>query len=119
MALPFLEFDLAGELRQLHEESAWANGHNAKTLIKYDDFRVVLMAVRANTQIPGHQAAGRTCIHVTSGHLRVHALQRTFDLRPGSVLAFDKAVPHDLQALEDSALLLMIAWPGREERHGA
>ena len=58
-------------------------------------------------------------IHVTSGHLRLHALERTFDLLAGSLLAFDKAVPHDLQALEDSAVLLMIAWPGREETRGA
>jgi hypothetical protein len=49
----------------------------------------------------------------------VPALQRTFGLLPGSLLAVDKSVPHDLHALEDSALLLVIAWPGREETHGA
>jgi quercetin dioxygenase-like cupin family protein len=117
MDLPFLEFDLVRELRQLHDEPTWTNGHNAKTLVKYDDFRLVLMTLRASAQVRGHKAPGRTCIHMTSGHLRVHALGRTFDLLPGGLLAFDKAVPHDLQALEDSVLLLMIAWPGREETH--
>ena len=38
---PFLEYDLARELRQLHEEPSWTNGQNAKTLVKYDEFRVV------------------------------------------------------------------------------
>ena len=33
---------------------------------------------------------------------------------PAAFSPLDKAVPHDLQALEDSALLFMIAWPGRE-----
>ena len=113
MALPFLEYDLVRELRQLHEEPSWKNGQNAKTLVKYADFRVVLMALKLSSRIPGHNAPGRISIHMISGHVLVHALERTFDLLPGSFLALDKAVPHDLEALEDSAFVLTIAWPGR------
>ena len=115
MALPFLEYDLVREVRQLHEEPGWKNGQNAKTLVKYDDFRVVLMALRASSLVPLHKARGRILLHMISGHVLVHALDRTFDLLPGSLLVFDKEVSHDLQAIEESALLLSIVWPGRQE----
>jgi hypothetical protein len=34
---------------------SWSSGQNAKTLVKYDDFRVVLTALRARARLPGHQ----------------------------------------------------------------
>ena len=114
MAAPFLEFDLGRELEQLHCEPQPTGGQNAKTLAKYDDFRIVLTALKAHTHIPGHQTEGRMSIHTVRGHLRLRALGRTFDLRAGSLLALDQGVAHDLDALEDSAFLLTIAWPGRE-----
>jgi hypothetical protein len=40
MAGPYMEFDLIAELHHLKAESAWSTGHNARTLIKYDDLRV-------------------------------------------------------------------------------
>jgi quercetin dioxygenase-like cupin family protein len=113
MAAPFLEFDLTRELEQLHSEPPPTSGQNAKTLVKYDDFRIVLIALRAHTRIPGHQADGRISVHTLRGHIRMRALERTFDLRAGNLLALDQGLPHDVEALEDSALLLTIAWPGR------
>ena len=35
-----------------------------------------------------------------------------FDLLSGSLPALDHRVPHDLEALEESVVLLAIAWPG-------
>jgi quercetin dioxygenase-like cupin family protein len=113
MGTPFLEFDLAGELEQLAREPQPIGGHNAKTLVKYDDLRIVLIALRADARIPGHQAEGRISVHTIRGHIRIRAIQRTFDLPAGSLLALDRGLPHDVEALEDSALLLTIAWPGR------
>jgi quercetin dioxygenase-like cupin family protein len=113
MAAPFLEFDLARELEQLQCELEPTSGQNAKTLVKYDDLRIVLIALRADARIPGHQAEGRISVHTIRGHIRIRAIQRTFDLPAGSLLALDRGLPHDVEALEDSALLLTIAWPGR------
>ena len=66
MASPFLEFDLTREVEQLHSEATWKTGRNARTLIKYDDFRVVLTALQANTRIPEHKTDGRISVHVLS-----------------------------------------------------
>ena len=113
MGTPFLEFDLTRELEQLDCEPQPTSGQNAKTLVKYDDFRIVLIALKAGTRIPGHQAEGRISVHTIRGHIRMRALERTFDLPTGSLLALDRGLAHDVEALEDSAMLLTIAWPGR------
>jgi quercetin dioxygenase-like cupin family protein len=112
MAGPFLEFDLTAEVSRLHGESTWKTGQNARTLIKYDDLRVVLMALKAGTHIPEHKSNGRISVQVLSGHIRLNASGRAFDLRPGSLVALDEHAPHDVEALEESAILLTIAWPG-------
>jgi quercetin dioxygenase-like cupin family protein len=112
MASPFLEFDLAAEADRLRLESTWHAGQNSRTLIKYDDFRVVLTAIRSGTRISEHKTDGRISVHVLSGHLRLNAVGRAFDLRPGSLVALDQGEPHDLEALDDSTFLLTIAWPG-------
>jgi quercetin dioxygenase-like cupin family protein len=113
MAAPYMEFDLLAEIHRLKAESTWSTGQNAKTLIKYDDLRVVLMALQARTQVPEHQTDGRLSVQVLSGHIEVRACGRTFNLREGGLLALDREIRHDVLALEESAVLLTIAWPNK------
>jgi quercetin dioxygenase-like cupin family protein len=51
---------------------------------------------------------------VLSGHLEVKAAGRTFNLHPGGLLALDRNQAHEVLALNESVVLLTIAWPGRE-----
>ena len=111
MAAPFLEFDLPAEVHRLHAEKGWSTGHNTRTLIKYDDFRVLLTVLQAQKRIPQHKTKGRISIQVLSGHVQLKAAGRTFSLRAGGLLALDQEVPHEVEALEESAFLLTIAWP--------
>jgi quercetin dioxygenase-like cupin family protein len=113
MADPFMEFDLLAEVHKLHTETAWNSGQNARTLIKYDDLRVVLITIRENMRVPEHKTTGRITVHVLSGLIRLRASGRTFNLRPGGVLALDHGIPHDIEAAEESAFLLTMSWPGR------
>lgn len=108
-----LEFNLDGEIDQLHGETAWSTGHNAKTLAKYDDFRIVLTVLRGGAHIPEHHTEGRISIQTVRGHIQVRAEGRTFDLPVGAVLALDRGVRHDVEARQDSAFLLTIAWRQR------
>jgi quercetin dioxygenase-like cupin family protein len=112
LAEPLMEFDLPAEIDRLRSETTWSTGQNAKTLVKYDDLRVVLMALQAKARLPEHKTEGRISVQVLSGHIRLRAGGRTFSLRTGSLLALDSGMPHDLEALEESAVLLTIAWPG-------
>jgi len=118
MSSPFLEFDLTSEVDRLHGESTWNTGQNARTLIKYDDLRIVLIALKGGARIPEHKTNGRISVQVLSGHVRLNASGRAFNLLPGSVLSLEECAPHDLEALEESALLLTIAWPGDSARNG-
>jgi quercetin dioxygenase-like cupin family protein len=114
LASSFLEFDLTAEITHLHSEPTWTTGHNARTLVKYDDLRVVVVTLRAQARMPEHKTDGRISVHVLSGHIRLSASGRTFDLRPGRLLALDRGVPHGIEALEESAFILTIAQPPKD-----
>jgi quercetin dioxygenase-like cupin family protein len=105
----FLEFDLTSEVDRLHGETTWNTGQNARTLIKYDDLRIVLIALKAGVKIPAHKTNGRISVQLLSGHIRLKASKRAFDLLPGSQFALDHRASHDLEALEEIAVLLTIA----------
>ena len=115
MSASWLRFDLEDEARGLWQEEALRAGRNAKTLVKHPDFRLVLTVLKGNSRIEGHKASGRISIQTVRGHLRIHVSQRdtmqTIDLPPGHVLALDRGVHHDVEALVDSAFLLTVAWP--------
>ena len=115
MAAPYLEFDIPWELEQLRREAGWQSGQNAKTLVKYDGLRIVLIALHAGSTLPPHQTEGQISIQSVAGHIRVRAQGRSFELRSGGLLALDQGSLHDVEAIEESAFLLTIAWPG--ERH--
>lgn len=112
---PFLSFDLAEQICQLRQEHYWQSGRNSKTLVKYPDFRIVLTAIQAKTTIHEHHSAGRISVQTVEGRIRMHAGGKEFDLPAGRVLVLDRAMPHDVVAIEDSAFLLTIAWPDGEE----
>jgi quercetin dioxygenase-like cupin family protein len=110
---PLLEFDMASELEELHRDDSWLQptGRSSKTLVKHPDLRIVLIAMKANTRMHEHTAAGRISVHSLKGHIRLHLPERVVDLPAGRLLALDQCVPHDVEAAEDSAFLLTISWP--------
>lgn len=108
---PILSFDLNAEIEQLRCENAWQSGRNSKTLVKHTDFRVVLIVLKSNVRLHEHKAAGRISVQAIAGHIRMHVRDKVIDLLAGHMLALERALPHDVEALEDSAFLLTIAWP--------
>lgn len=115
MAGPFLEFDLGREIQQLQQEHTWSTGKNSRTLVKHGSFRVVLMALKSGTRVQEHKADGPISIQTVAGRVSIRASERTFVLPAGSLLALDRATVHDVEALEESAILLTIAWPEEVE----
>jgi quercetin dioxygenase-like cupin family protein len=47
--------------------------------------------------------------HVLSGSVRFGAERKLADLSPGNIAALDREVAHDLEALEESVVLLITA----------
>ena len=110
---PVLQFDLASEVDQLHRDQSWlqTTGRSSKTLVKYPDLRIVLIAMKANTRMHEHTAASRISVHSLNGHIRLHLPDRVVDLPAGHLLVLDQCVPHDVEAAEDSLFLLTLSWP--------
>ena len=112
-AAPEMTFDLSSELEQLHGERGWITGErNAKTLVREPDFRVVLTAMHAGTRLAQHDAVARITIQTVQGHLRVVLPDRVVDLPADHLLTLDRNVRHEVEAVEDGAFLLTLAWPG-------
>lgn len=108
---PMLNFDLDAEIKKLRAENSWHGGRNSKTLVKYANFRVVLIVLQRSARMEEHKTEGRISVQTIAGHVRMKAQDRMFDLPKGHILALERGVPHDVEALEDSAILLTFAWP--------
>lgn len=109
---PMLDFDLSTEAEQLRKEPAWFNGYNAKSLVKHEDFRLVLMVITAGAQMHRHRAKGTFCVQAIFRHMTVHVFDKTFEPSAGQVLSLHPNLAHDLEATGESAFLLSNAWPG-------
>lgn len=104
-----LKFDLAEEARALHREHGWhEHGHTAKTLVKHHEQSIVLAAMKQGVRMQKHQTAGAVSIHVLSGRVQVHVEDRTIEVAGGCLLALDRALAHDVEALEDSDFVLSV-----------
>jgi quercetin dioxygenase-like cupin family protein len=111
-ASPVLEFTLNREIEQLRSEEPWqSTGRNAKTMVKHPDFRIVLTALKANARLEEHQTVGRISVQTIAGHLRLRVGENIVDLPQGRLVVLDTALPHAVEALEDSAFLLTIVFP--------
>lgn len=103
--------DLESEIAQLHRSPEWSTGIARKILIQYPDLQITLRTMRAHTRIPEHHNPGRICVQTVQGHIRMHADGQVFDLPKGKMLVLDRAIVHDVEALEESAFLLTVAYP--------
>src|SRR5579863_10058544 len=103
LAEPLLQFDLLEELRQLRHEDSWQRqtGRSSKTLAKYPDLRVILVLMKANTQMNEHRAEGRVSIHAFLGKICIHLPDQKVNLAVGQLLVLDCGMVHDVEALEE------------------
>jgi len=106
-----LTFDLANEVSRLEAEQPWQAEHTANTIVKFPDFRIVLIALKAGGRLREHRTGGRVSIHCVTGEMKVHVQDKLVALAAGTLLCLDRDVPHDVEATTDSVFLLTIAWP--------
>jgi len=116
LSVPVLQFDLGEEIDQQQKEDSWRHGvgRSSKTLVKYDDLRIVLISMKADTQMHEHKAAARISVQTLTGHVQLRVVGHTVDLPAGHLLALDQCLPHDVVALKDSSILLTLSWPSHE-----
>jgi len=110
LAGPSLTFNLAellGELRQ--EEGYRRSGRAARTLVKDERFRVVLMAVANEVMIGTQQADSPMTLQVVQGGLSYRDPGGEHEMREGDLLFFGPGQAEDIRATADSGLLLTLS----------
>lgn len=116
-----LHFNLEKEIQILREEDSWRRdtGRSSKTLAKYPDFRIVLVLMKANSQMKEHHADARISIETVRGRIRLKLPDETVEMGSGELMCLESGIQHDVEAIEESAFLITISWPGgsAEERH--
>lgn len=106
-------FDLEAIARDLRGEEAYlANGHTARTLIRVSDLRLVLVAMRAGSEMSEHRANETASVHVLSGKIQLGLPERSVGLGAGHVLTMPKGRRHSVKASEESVFLLTLGWRG-------
>jgi quercetin dioxygenase-like cupin family protein len=106
---PAVTFSIADEIARLRQEPEWISGaRNSVTVVKTANLSIVLTAVKKGAAICGHEVDGPITLQVISGAVKFGVADKPVTLNAGDVIALDKAIPHDIQAIEDSELMLTI-----------
>ena len=102
-------------LAREHLEAARAvsSGRSAHTVYGGHEhsLRQTLIALTAGSELDEHESPGEATVHVLAGRVRLKAGANAWEGRDGDLLVVPDSA-HDLEAIEDSAVLLTVAKPG-------
>lgn len=108
---PMLRFNLPQEISSLHGEIEYSRDrHNARTLIKHSEFRLVLVSLKAGAHVPRAQTDQHIALQPLTGHLRLHLQNEVVNVHADQLLSLDRDLPYSLEAIEDSDILLWVGW---------
>ena len=116
----FAQFDLAQEMMDSERTKPWAKGHTARTLFKKTDFRMVLISLKLGNPVDGaalneHHADGTISVQVLKGSIRFISQGEAHTLRQNSIVTLGPSISHQVEAIEEAAFLLTIAWPDKDK----
>jgi len=107
-----LDFDLADQIAALRDDHGYREtGWIGRTLVKEDGLRITVTVLAEGAEVGTHHAAAPMTLHVLEGRLsyRVEGDEDgEFELAAGQLLFFGPGHARDIEALEDTALLLTI-----------
>ena len=107
---PVLSFNLPQEISALRGEVEYQKGHNARTLIKHSQFRVVLVALKTGASVHENQAEQCIAVQPVCGHIRLHLPDEVINMHPDQLLSLDRKVTYHIEGVEDSAFLMWVGW---------
>lgn len=106
----FVEMDLNQFIQQIKDEPTWKDSdHNAITLFKSDDLRIVLMGMHAQSTLKTHTANATISVQVLEGNIHFTAENETKNLHKGQMIALHPKLPHSVFAVTESFFLLTMS----------
>ncbi len=111
ISAPSMLLNLNEEIGGILSEKPWhETGRGSRTIAKYSNFRIVLAALQQGAELERHQAKGCISIQVLKGCIRVRLPQDVIEMSKENLLALDNAIPHAVEALEDSIFLITMSF---------
>lgn len=111
LAAEHLVLDLGEAMSELQGLAPDGQNRRGVTLVKQGGLNVVLTHLHAGGTLAEHSAPGAATVQVLDGHVRVRVGGETLDVPAGRLIAFDAKVRHDVEAVQDSTLLLTLTEP--------
>lgn len=104
-----LTFDLATVTAELREDESYTKtGRLGRTLVKEGALRLTLTVMARGAVVGTHHAVAPMTLQVLDGRLRYRVGDEEFGLGAGEFLFFGSGHAEDIEAMEDTALLLTI-----------
>jgi len=110
---PLMRFELQAEVERLAGETQWNEGdRNSIVLEKDARLRVLLTALRSDSVIGEDDIDGPLTVQVLTGAVLVRRGDRSVELAEGDLATIEPGrTAWSVKALDDSAVLITIAWP--------
>ena len=111
-------YDLGGQFSKLRADvPIRTHGRDSFTLVKDPGMDVVLTVLNAGTHLSKHTAPGPISVLVLEGRIAFTAHGQRLELGPHCLVTLPTHVPHEVEALEESAILITIASPVAHTDH--
>jgi quercetin dioxygenase-like cupin family protein len=109
LAGPVVALDLPDLVRTLNSEPLPAKGgHRQAGLVHRGPLRILLFTFEPGGRLPEHRAPGHVVLHCLRGELAVEAGAAPHRLDTGHALVLEPGVPHSVEAMTESELLLTV-----------
>jgi quercetin dioxygenase-like cupin family protein len=106
----FAVFTLDDARRHVMNEAQWQKNDRASmSIVKNDDLTVSLLMLKPGAHLRQHAARKAASAQVLSGRIRFSAAGVERELGPGMLAMVEGEVPHAVEALEESVVLLTAA----------
>jgi quercetin dioxygenase-like cupin family protein len=106
------QFDLNAEIERF--PPVVPSGRRSETLIKTSSLRVVLITMRAGTELREHVAPGTITVQPIRGRFAFTTGDDEREIAAGTLISVEGGVRHAVRALENGAFLLTIGWSGKD-----
>ncbi|HTQ24250.1 MAG TPA: hypothetical protein VMI09_06100 [Candidatus Binataceae bacterium] len=107
---PFVVFALEQARHHAASEPQWQKNDRASvSVVKNDDLSLTLLMLKPGAHLKEHSARKAVSVHVLSGRVRLSSGSLARELGTGMLAMVEGTVPHAVEALEESVLLLTAA----------
>lgn len=107
---PIIDIDLYAYIAKIKEETTWKeNDRNTITLFKSDTLRLVLIGLKAGSELKKHKTNNTISVQVLQGDIRFITGDVSTPLSKGQLITLHPKIPHSVEAETESFFLLTMA----------